>query len=57
MTTVTDSEAVIRRRIPLIRYFPETAEVDLLLYPTVAPIRPSSRSTVVPGCATVAFPS
>ena len=31
--TVTDSEEIIRTRIPLSRYFPETIDVDLQRYP------------------------
>lgn len=39
VSTVTDSEAVIRARVPLTLYFPETAEVDLRRYPSVAAIQ------------------
>jgi SAM-dependent methyltransferase len=41
VTTVTDSEAVIRARVPLTSYFPETADVDLRRYPSVAAIQQS----------------
>jgi SAM-dependent methyltransferase len=33
LCTVTDSEEIIRTRIPLARYFPETIEVELQRYP------------------------
>src|SRR5688572_5412998 len=36
---VTDSEAIIRRRVPLATYFPETVEADLARYPRVATLR------------------
>jgi SAM-dependent methyltransferase len=45
VSTVTDSEAVIRSRVPLTVYFPETAEVDLRRYPSIADIRQSMAST------------
>jgi hypothetical protein len=41
---VTDSEAVIRARLPLTVYFPETAEVDLRRYPGIASITRSMAS-------------
>jgi ubiquinone/menaquinone biosynthesis C-methylase UbiE len=37
--TVTDSEAIIRRRQPLATYFPETVEADLSRYPPIAHLR------------------
>lgn len=39
--TVTDSEWIIRRREPLAIYFPETVQVDLDRYPSVAEVRPT----------------
>ncbi|MCU0611909.1 MAG: class I SAM-dependent methyltransferase [Candidatus Eisenbacteria bacterium] len=33
--TVTDSEDIIRRREPLVRYFPETVDVELRRYPGI----------------------
>jgi ubiquinone/menaquinone biosynthesis C-methylase UbiE len=41
ISTVTDSEAVIRARSPLTAYFPETAEVDLRRYPSIPDIEHS----------------
>ena len=35
LCTVTDSEEIIRTRIPLARYFPETIDVELQRYPQV----------------------
>ena len=37
--TVTDSEDIIRRRMPLSHYFPETVEVELERYPKDGEIR------------------
>ena len=37
--TVTDSEDIIRRRHPLSTYFPETIDVDLARYPSIAELR------------------
>jgi ubiquinone/menaquinone biosynthesis C-methylase UbiE len=37
--TVTDSEDIIRRRMPLSHYFPETVEVELQRYPKDSEIR------------------
>lgn len=39
ISTVTDSEDIIRRREPLASYFPETVEVELRRYPPVADLR------------------
>jgi ubiquinone/menaquinone biosynthesis C-methylase UbiE len=39
LCTVTDSEWVIRHREPLAIYFPETVQVDLDRYPSVAEVR------------------
>jgi ubiquinone/menaquinone biosynthesis C-methylase UbiE len=44
VATVTDSEAVIRARLPLTAYFPETAAVDLRRYPRIASIARSMAS-------------
>lgn len=37
--TVTDSETIIRNRIPLSKYFPETVAVELQRYPLIADLR------------------
>lgn len=37
--TVTDSEEIIRHRAPLATHFPETVEVELKRYPTIADLR------------------
>ena len=37
--TVTDSEWIIRQRHPLAVYFPETVQVDLDRYPSIAEVR------------------
>jgi len=37
--TVTDSEDIIRHRQPLSTYFPETIDVDLARYPSIAELR------------------
>lgn len=37
--TVTDSEDIIRRRVPLTSYFPESAEVELQRYPKMADLK------------------
>jgi ubiquinone/menaquinone biosynthesis C-methylase UbiE len=37
--TVTDSEAIIRSRQPLVTYFPETVAADLSRYPSMANLR------------------
>jgi ubiquinone/menaquinone biosynthesis C-methylase UbiE len=37
--TVTDSESVIRRRVPLSSHFPETVEVELRRYPPMDELR------------------
>jgi hypothetical protein len=39
LCTVTDSEEIIRHRQTLAVYFPETVEVDLARYPTIAQLR------------------
>ncbi len=39
LCTVTDSEAIIRTRRPLTKYFPETVEVELQRYPRIADLR------------------
>jgi len=39
LCTVTDSEAIIRRRMPLSAYFPETVDVELRRYPPMATLR------------------
>ncbi|HEY6725067.1 MAG TPA: class I SAM-dependent methyltransferase [Polyangiaceae bacterium] len=36
---VTDSEDIIRSRVPLSSYFPETVEVELQRYPAIAELR------------------
>lgn len=36
--TVTDSEEIIRRRVPLSKYFPETVEAELRRYPKAGEI-------------------
>ena len=58
VATVTDSEAVIRARVPLTSHFPETAEVDLRRYPSVAAIQHSMADAgfVDLGEQTVEFP-
>ena len=38
VATVTDSEAMIRARVPQTAYFPESAEVDVRRYPSIADI-------------------
>ena len=37
--TITDSEAIIRTRVPLSVYFPETVEADLQRYPGIGRLR------------------
>lgn len=37
--TVTDSEWIIRNRLPLAAYFPDTIEVDLARYPSLATLK------------------
>lgn len=37
--TVTDSEEIIRHRHPLSTYFPETIDVDLARYPSIAELK------------------
>ncbi len=37
--TVTDSEWIIRQRVPLSRYFPETVEAELRRYPSIPTLR------------------
>ena len=37
--TATDSEWIIRHRVPLATYFPETVEVELARYPPIAALR------------------
>lgn len=41
--TATDSEEIIRQREPLAVYFPETIEVDLDRYPSMADLRQAMR--------------
>jgi SAM-dependent methyltransferase len=37
--TVTDSEWIIRNRLPLATYFPDTIEIDLARYPSLATLK------------------
>jgi ubiquinone/menaquinone biosynthesis C-methylase UbiE len=39
LCTVTDSEWVIRHRVPLTTYFPETVDFELARYPRIAELR------------------
>ena len=39
LCTVTDSESIIRNRRPLASYFPQTVDVDLSRYPSIAELR------------------
>lgn len=43
MCTVTDSEEIIRGRLPMGRYFPEAVAVDLVRYPKIAELEEMMR--------------
>jgi ubiquinone/menaquinone biosynthesis C-methylase UbiE len=45
VATTTESKAVIRARVPLTSYFPETAEIDLRRYPSIPEIKASMAAT------------
>jgi SAM-dependent methyltransferase len=43
--TVTDSEQIIRQRVPLCAYFPETVEPELKRYPPISDLRRMMEAT------------
>jgi ubiquinone/menaquinone biosynthesis C-methylase UbiE len=51
--TVTDSEEIIRTRIPLARYFPETIDVELQRYPRLDGLKGLMRHAGFDGLAVV----